>query len=69
MIEKADAAKAALPVSVAGSELLGLSLPEWVLVATLIYTVLQIYLLLRRVFTTAGDMACTNDNCPGRQVK
>lgn len=34
--------KAAPPVSVAGLGLAGVSLNEWVLIATLIYTILQI---------------------------
>ncbi len=67
MIEKVDALKAAPPVAVAGSGAFGLSLPEWVLVATLIYTSLQIYFLLRRMFSKDDGMMCKHQDCPGRQ--
>lgn len=42
-----DAAKLAPPVSVSSLALLGLPLTDWVIVLTLIYTVLQLYFLLR----------------------
>ena len=69
MIDKVDAIKVAPPVAVAGSELFGLTLPEWVLVATLIYTALQIYLLIRRIMIKGDGLVCTHDECPGRQRK
>lgn len=69
MIDKVEVVKIVPPAAVAASEFLGLSLPEWVLLATFIYTVIQIYLALRKVFSTDGAYSCTNDSCPGRQRK
>lgn len=47
----ASAAKVAPPVSATGAHLLGFSLPDWVMFLTVIYTSIQIFLLLRdRVF-------------------
>lgn len=64
----ADAARAAPPVAVAGAQVFGVSLPEWVLILTAIYTALQIYILVRRLVTgrESGDV-CTHADCPGRQ--
>lgn len=42
-----EAAKAAPPVTVVGMTLGGVSLQEWVLILTAVYTVLQIGFLLR----------------------
>ena len=42
-----EAVKAAPPITVGGLTLWGVSLSEWVLILTAIYTVLQIYFLLR----------------------
>ena len=42
-----EAVKAAPPVTVGGLTMCGVSLSEWVLILTAIYTVLQIYFLLR----------------------
>ena len=67
MIERAEAIKAAPPIAVAGADVAGLSLPEWVLVATLIYTLLQIYLLVRRIIRKGDGMTCAHEDCPGRQ--
>lgn len=41
------AARLAPPVAVSGLTLFGISMSEWVLLATLIYTIIQIYILLR----------------------
>lgn len=41
------AAKATPPLAVCGGILSGVSLSDWVLLATLLYTVLQTYFLLR----------------------
>lgn len=38
--------KASPPIAVTGASIAGMSLQEWVLVATLVYTVLQIALLI-----------------------
>lgn len=42
-----EAVKAAPPLTVGGLTMWGVSLSEWVLILTAIYTVLQIYFLLR----------------------
>lgn len=63
----AAAAKAAPPVTVVGMTIAGYSLSDWVLVATLIYTLLQTILLVRRLILQrrSGDRdpACAED-CP-----
>ena len=41
-----EAVKAAPPLTVGGLTMLGVSLSEWVLILTAIYTILQIYFLL-----------------------
>lgn len=43
----AEVAKMSPPASVAGLALSGVSLSDWLIVATLIYTALNIYFLLR----------------------
>jgi len=43
-----EAIKSAPPVAVAGFSIVGLSLQDWVYVATLVYTVLQVALLIRK---------------------
>lgn len=43
----ASAVKTAPPVSVAGATLLGYPIADWVMAATLIYTCLQVYVLVR----------------------
>lgn len=45
----AAATKSAPPAAVSGAVLAGMSLNEWVLAATLLYTALQIGLLVRRI--------------------
>jgi hypothetical protein len=48
--ETAAAAKLAPPASVTGLSLAGVSLPDVILVVTLIYTLLQLYVLVRDKF-------------------
>jgi hypothetical protein len=43
----AEAVKAGPPVTVGGLTVFGVGLSDWVLIATLVYTVLQLYFLLR----------------------
>lgn len=42
--------KAAPPIAVSTAAIAGLSLQDWVLIATLAYTLLQIALLIRKFF-------------------
>ena len=42
------AGKASLPVGVSGAAALGFSLQDWVFIVTIIYTVLQIGLLIHK---------------------
>lgn len=44
------AVKVSPPVAVSGSVIMGMELQDWVLVATLIYTVLQIAITVHRFF-------------------
>ena len=46
--------KASPPIAVAGVTIAGMSLQEWVLVSTLIYTILQTALLIRKYFKERG---------------
>jgi len=48
-----EVAAAAPVAAVGGGTFLGLDLPDWVLVATLIYTIIQIILLLPRLLDHA----------------
>lgn len=63
----AAAAKAAPPLAVTGMTVAGYPLADWVLVATLLYTLLQIVVVVRRMLwqRRAGDpeMVCA-ENCP-----
>lgn len=43
----AEASKAAPPVTVGGLTLVGVPLSDWLIIATLLYTVLQIVFLIR----------------------
>jgi hypothetical protein len=51
----AVATKSAPPAAVSGAVLLGMSLNEWVLCVTLIYTVIQIGLLVRKIVKGIKD--------------
>lgn len=44
-----SATKATPPLAASGAVLAGLALNEWVLIATLVYTLLQIALLVRKI--------------------
>ncbi|API58451.1 hypothetical protein BSL82_03340 [Tardibacter chloracetimidivorans] len=50
-----DATKAAPPVAVSTAALAGMSLQDWVLVATLVYTVIQTALALYRAYRNHKD--------------
>jgi disulfide bond formation protein DsbB len=52
----ASAVKSAFPVSVASMTLLGFQLSDWVMLLTIIYTILQIAFLIRdKVLRKRGD--------------
>ena len=63
----ADLAKATPPLTVTGMTALGYDISEWVLLATLIYTVLQIALVVRRLMVSRRetDITCVKD-CQNR---
>ncbi len=44
------AAKAAPPLSVSGMTILGVSVPDWAIILTIVYTVLAIFVLIRDKF-------------------
>lgn len=64
--------KAAPPLVVTGAHFLGYSLQDWMIFFTIIYTVLQIILLIRRMVTSRRvsdtDPACARD-CPAVRRK
>ncbi|SKB61995.1 hypothetical protein [Sphingopyxis flava] len=49
------ATKSALPVGVSGAAALGFSLQDWVFIVTIIYTVLQIGVLIYKFFKKKSD--------------
>ena len=63
----AEAAKALPAITVTGLSLFGIPIQEWLILITIIYTVLQIYLLVRRMVVsrriTDKDPECAA-NCP-----
>lgn len=52
------AAKVAPPVTVAGLTLMGVQLSDWLIIATLIYTLLQIALSLQKVWQDRRARRC-----------
>lgn len=52
------AAKLAPPVTAAGLTLMGVQLSDWLIIATLIYTVLQIALLLQNLWAERRARQC-----------
>ncbi len=50
--DQAVAAAAVPPAGISGLTVLGVSLPDWVLIATILYTTLSTYVLLRDKFYT-----------------
>ena len=66
----ADIAKVTPPITVTGMTLAGYPLSQWVLLLTAIYTVIQIYSAVRRLYQShkAGKPSgCAIDNCPARK--
>ena len=62
-----DLVKAAPPITVTSMTALGFSISDWVLLLTAIYTLLQIFLVIRRLMVSrrASDTTCVKD-CPNR---
>ena len=62
-----EMAKSAPPIVISGVTIFGIQVSEWVLILTLVYTVIQIGLALRRCCVTrkmgGKDPACAED-CP-----
>ena len=52
------AAKVAPPVTAAGLTLMGVQLSDWLIIATLIYTLLQIALLLQKLWQDRRARRC-----------
>lgn len=52
------AAKVAPPVTAVGLTLMGVQLSDWLIIATLIYTVLQIALLLQKLWVERRARQC-----------
>lgn len=69
----ADVAKAAPPLTITSMSILGFPMSDWVLLATLIYTVIQIVILTRRGLIAYVDRKhaekCGNAaTCPHRKT-
>ena len=62
-----DLVKAAPPITVTSMTALGFSISDWVLLLTAIYTLLQIFLVIRRLMVSrrASGTTCVKD-CPNR---
>ena len=62
-----DLAKAAPPIAITSMNILGFPMSDWVLLLTAIYTLLQIFLVVRRLIVSrrASDTTCMVD-CPAR---
>lgn len=62
-----DLAKTAPPLTVTGMTVMGFPVSEWLLLLTAIYTILQIFMFVRRLVVAhkATDTTCVRD-CPNR---
>lgn len=63
----AEIAKAAPPITITSMSILGFQMSDWVLLLTAIYTLLQIFLAVRRLIISrkATDTTCVKD-CQNR---
>lgn len=63
--QAAEGVKAIPAITVSGMTFVGYAVQDWLVVATLIYTLIQIYLLARRLFVArrVGDPECAR-TCP-----
>ena len=63
-----DAVKAAPPVTITGMTIVGIQVQDWLLILTLVYTVLQILIIARRFLMQrhVSDTTCVKD-CPNRR--
>lgn len=59
----ADVAKAAPPITVTGMTIIGIPVQDWVLLLTLVYTLLQILIIARRFMLNrrVTDTTCVKD--------
>ena len=71
--EIADLVKAAPPLTITGMTMLGFPISDWVLLLTALYTILQIYLLLRRMVfairSSDRDPNCAEDCAAIRRIR
>jgi hypothetical protein len=70
--QMSEVARAAPPITIASMTVIGFTIADWVLFLTAIYTLLQIGLIIRRLWITRNDNhqppRCANANdCPGRK--
>jgi hypothetical protein len=63
--QAAEGVKAIPAITVSGMTFLGYGVQDWLVVVTLIYTILQVYLLIRRMVVSrrANDPDCAK-TCP-----
>ena len=64
----ADAVKAAPPITITGMTIVGIQVQDWLLILTLVYTVLQILIIARRflIQRRVTNTTCVQD-CPNRR--
>ncbi len=65
-----DLAKVAPPIAITSMDIMGFPMSDLVLLLTAVYTLLQIFIVVRRLIVSrrASDTTCLAD-CPGRQKK
>lgn len=63
-----DAVKAAPPITITGMTIVGIQVQDWLLILTLIYTILQILIIVRRFMLNrrVTDTTCVKD-CSNRR--
>ena len=59
-----ELAKTTPPIAVAGMNILGFPMSDWVLLLTAIYTLIQIAILIRRMIVSTHPENPECDNCP-----
>lgn len=63
-----DAVKAAPPITITGMTIVGIQVQDWLLILTLVYTILQILIIVRRFMLNrrVTDTTCVKD-CSNRR--
>lgn len=63
-----DVVKAAPPITITGMTIVGIQVQDWLLILTLVYTILQILIIVRRFMLNrrVTDTTCVKD-CSNRR--